>query len=154
MKMQTALIIIAIVIAGYVAVIGSSGKPMSGNDTTIVITIADVELKVWLADNMAKRAQGLSGTKSLPKDGGMLFDFGTPTTPGFWMKDMNYAIDIIWIDENLKVIGTTENVEPNTFPRTFNPPSPIRYVLEVQAGFVKDKKITAGEANARIHLYQ
>lgn len=92
-------------------------------------------IQIEIADTDAERIQGLSDRTSLPQDTGLLFIFPTPTTPGFWMKDMRFPIDIIWLDENWKIISIDKNLAPESYPKLFFPPSPIKYVLEVNAGF-------------------
>src|SRR3989338_5042145 len=67
------------------------------------IRISNVKIKAELADTPEKRALGLSGRETLGNDEGMLFVFDEPNTRQFWMKNMNFALDIIWIDENKKV---------------------------------------------------
>ena len=97
-------------------------------------------------------AQGLSGRPSLDKNSGMLFDFAKPGRYGFWMKEMNIPIDIIWLDDNWRVIDLTENISP---PRLrsgqtldsltiYQPRAPARYVLEVNSGFTVAHQITIG----------
>lgn len=97
------------------------------------ITVGGQEFKVEIADTEAKREQGLSGRASLPPGEGMLFEFAADTKPAFWMKEMNFPLDIAWLDPDFKIIGVERNVAPATYPQTFSPPRPIRYVLEVNA---------------------
>lgn len=80
------------------------------------------------------RVRGLSGRKELPERTGLLFVFEKSSVQGFWMKDMNFPIDIIWIDERLQVVGVERSVSPDTFPEVFYSPELVRYVLEVNAG--------------------
>ncbi|NDE68348.1 DUF192 domain-containing protein, partial [bacterium] len=60
--------------------------------------------------------------------------FDTSAKYGFWMKDMLFSIDMIWLDENFKVITVAEDISPNSFPQVFYPAQPARYVLEVASG--------------------
>ena len=89
-------------------------------------------------------ARGLSGRPSLPKDSGMLFVFPNVGIYGFWMKDMNFPIDIVWINADKKVSGIARDVEPTTYPKVFYPPSEIRYVLELNSGGALDYGIATG----------
>ena len=61
------------------------------------------------------------------------------------MKDMNYAIDIIWADQEGKIVHIEENVTPDTFPNTFSSPSPAWFVVEANAGFVAQHGIAIGD---------
>lgn len=105
------------------------------------IHIAGKTIMVEIADTETKRTQGLSGRESLRENEGMLFVFPEPDYHGFWMKDMQFPIDIVWLDENLRVISVTERIAPETFPEVFYPPKPIQFVLEVPAGVVSQKNL-------------
>lgn len=95
-----------------------------GGTTLIAVSIATTE---------TTRQQGLSNTPSLPAYAGKFFVFDTDDRYGFWMKDMHYALDIVWIDQSMHVIAISINIDPSTYPSSFYPPSPIRYVLELNA---------------------
>jgi len=90
---------------------------------------------------------GLSGRSMLPQGKGMLFVFPKPKRYRFWMKDMLFPIDIIWIRGGA-VVGFDQNVvddfDPKA-PRFYQAPEPADYVLEVPSGFVKEKGIRAGD---------
>jgi len=96
--------------------------------------IGDTELTLEIADTPEKRELGLSGRKNLPEKTGMLFVFPMPSQPGFWMKDMKFALDFIWLDQNLKVAEIIENISPETYPEVYIPQEPIQYMLELTAG--------------------
>ncbi|MBP6858226.1 MAG: DUF192 domain-containing protein [Candidatus Pacebacteria bacterium] len=87
-----------------------------------------------VARTPSTRERGLSGTLSLDSDEGMLFIFPQPGVYAFWMKDMNFAIDIVWIDSDRRVIGVTRNVLPETYPETFGPTGKVQFVLEAPSG--------------------
>lgn len=101
--------------------------------TMQIISPQGVHILVRLADTDKTRQLGLSYFSQLPENQGMLFSFPQVGTYGFWMKDMNFPIDIIWIDENLKIIDRTINVLPSSFPNIFTPKAPVNYVLEIPA---------------------
>src|SRR3989344_2910459 len=108
------------------------------------LSINGVEIKIEIADESNEQSRGLSGREYLAPDGGMLFVFPERTIPGFWMKEMNFSLDFIWIDESGKIVEITKNVSPATYPKTFLPPSPIKYVLEVNAGWSDKNNIKIG----------
>lgn len=108
------------------------------------IKIKDNIITVDIADSPEERMQGLSGRERLQLDSGMLFVFDQPTDPNFWMKDMNFPIDILWVDVNGVIVGFEENIEPSTYPQTFSPPVQVQYVLEVPSGWVLQKNIQEG----------
>ena len=87
-----------------------------------------------IADTHVLQEKGLSFRESLSPQTGMLFIFHTPDVYQFWMKDMKFAIDIIWLDENKKVVYIEEFVDPSTYPQSFGPETPTQYVIEIPAG--------------------
>ncbi|MFA6404680.1 MAG: DUF192 domain-containing protein [Candidatus Paceibacterota bacterium] len=101
---------------------------------TTTIKLKSDTLRVQIANNPTQRELGLSNRESLPNNAGMLFIFPSVGKYGFWMKDMNFPIDIIWIRSNREVVGIAKDVSPDTFPQFFYPPSDIQFVLEVNAG--------------------
>lgn len=108
------------------------------------LQIGNAKLEVEIADTETERARGLSGRAALEENRGMLFVFDEPGQYGFWMKDMNFPIDIVWIDENWRVAGITGNVSPDSYPQVFYPPRPIKYALEVNTGFAITHHLTIG----------
>ncbi|MBI4100940.1 DUF192 domain-containing protein [Candidatus Microgenomates bacterium] len=109
-----------------------------------LLKIDDQVIKVEIANSSEERASGLSGRNKLPPDTGMLFIFERPDYYKFWMKDMKFAIDIIWIGENQKVVDITPNLSPQTFPQTWQPKLAAKYVLEVNAGFADQYQVNIG----------
>ncbi len=110
-------------------------------ETTITLDVVDTE---------STRIQGLSGRKSMPKNHGMLFVFNEKAQHGIWMKDMNFALDIVWLNEYSEVIYIERNVAPETFPKTFGPQKPSKYVLEFNAGFAAKNGIKIGDKFVRL----
>jgi hypothetical protein len=112
---------------------------------TQTLTVGDARIKVEVRDTEAGRELGLSGRNSLALDHGMLFVFDTPGPYGFWMKDMKFPIDIVWISEDLAVVGMVRWATPESYPEIFSPPSDIKYVLEVPAGYSTEHGIAVGQ---------
>lgn len=133
MREKFFLIVGIVVVAGSFYLFLQRPAPAKYQDSQS-IKIGDSVIKVEVADTDAERMQGLSDRKSLEKGYGMLFIFDKPYQYGFWMKDMNFPIDIIWLDEEFKVISIERNVGPETFPKVFYPPIPIKYVVETNVG--------------------
>ncbi len=109
------------------------------------LTLGGQKISLEIAATEAEQTRGLSGRASLPDNQGLLFVYTQDVQPAFWMKEMNFPLDIIWLDKNLTVIGWVSNLSPATYPRTFSPPAPIRYGLEVKAGFVDKYHLKAGD---------
>ncbi|MES2436662.1 MAG: DUF192 domain-containing protein [Patescibacteria group bacterium] len=108
------------------------------------LQVNDIRIPIEIADSDPERIKGLSGRESLPEDTGLLFVFEHPERHGFWMKDMKFSIDMLWLDENLQVITIADSVSPETFPQSFSPSAPAKYVLELNAGFSKEHNIIVG----------
>ncbi len=109
------------------------------------VDFALVRVGVEVADNPLARTQGLSGRESLQEGEGLLFVFDRPGRHSFWMKDMNFPIDIIWLEGDGDVVHIEKDVRPDSYPQTFTPRLPARYVLEVNAGFTENQNIKVGD---------
>ncbi len=113
--------------------------------TSTALKIGEEVIPVEMADTPEKRTLGLSGRESLEEGTGLLFLFDISGQHGFWMKDMRFSIDIIWISENWVVVDIDKDVKPETFPKIFSPSTPAKYVLEVPAGTAERKHIDMGQ---------
>lgn len=136
-------------ILGLIIIFGSAflffkESSLEKNQTKI-IKINNVSVTVEVANTPEARAQGLSGRKMLPEGAGMLFIFDSPAQYGFWMKNMNFAIDIVWINAEMHIIGIEKQVSPETFPKMFYPSQAVKYVLELPAGFSDEHRIDLGQ---------
>lgn len=109
------------------------------------ILIADVEVEASVADSLSERIEGLSNTPFLPENVVKLFAFGVAGSHSIWMKDMNYAIDILWLAEDGTIVHIEENVSPDTFPESFSSPAPAWFVVEASAGFVAKHSVSVGD---------
>jgi len=140
--------LLAVVFLLYAKPINKNGY--NGIESAKVEKVSTVEVdgtifKVVIADTEKEMNRGLSGRKKLEKNQGMLFVFEKSGVYPFWMKDMNFPIDIIWIDEDFKVVYIKENATPESYPETFTSYSPARYALEVASGVTKNNKIKIGD---------
>lgn len=99
---------------------------------------------VEVAATDATRLRGLSGRERLAPDTGMWFVPPEVGEPGFWMRDMRFPIDLIWVSPERKVVGSvTLPVCRNDSCPISQPPSPVAYVLEIEAGRFRGR---AGDA--------
>ncbi len=110
-----------------------------------VVRIGGVDVRVMLADSPAARTQGLSGVSSLGSNEGMLFVFEEEGIHTFWMKDMLISIDILWFSKEGEVVHIEKSASPESYPTSFAPPKPARFVLEVPAGFSDTHRIKIGD---------
>lgn len=94
-------------------------------------------MKLEIADEPLEHQAGLSHRPWLRDGRGMLFVFDQPGTPSFWMKDVPYSLDIIYLLDGVvteaffRVPGTL----PGREPATVQPTKPANQVLEVRGGF-------------------
>lgn len=107
-------------------------------------TIGNTTLQVELAETAQQQQTGLSHRESLKQGKGMLFIFNEDSSQPIWMKDMQFSIDIIWLNVAMKVVHIEQRVTPETYPQIFQSPTPARYVLEVPAGYT-DGRITIND---------
>lgn len=103
------------------------------------VQVGKQRFRVEVAADEVARERGLSGRASLPADAGMWFVMPTPGLHGFWMKDMRFPIDLVWIGPDLRVLGMKRLTpcERGDWPHlcpSHAPPAPATYVMEVGAG--------------------
>lgn len=108
------------------------------------IFLGDIVLFVDVADNPAERAKGLSGRTELQDGRGMLFVFPEAGNHGIWMKDMNFGIDILWLDGEGKVLAIKDNAIPESYPEVFRPTDQATYVLEMNEEFTETFGVKEG----------
>lgn len=99
------------------------------------VRVGQQSFQVEVAADDASRARGLSGHAPLARTAGMWFVLDRPDQPGFWMRGMNFPIDLLWVSPDKRVAGV-EHLQPcQTDPCPVSyPPVEVRYVLEVGAG--------------------
>jgi uncharacterized membrane protein (UPF0127 family) len=101
-------------------------------------------IKAEVADTQKDRERGLMYRESLGEDGGMLFVFDSQDRYPFWMKNVEFSIDIIWINGNMRVVDVDTATPCNKHCIEYVPDYPAKYVLEVPAGFAGEKGIKTG----------
>lgn len=109
-------------------------------------TLRGRTFQVEIADTVAKRERGLGGRDALGEGRGMYFPFGAGERWVFWMKDMRFPIDIIWIREG-KVVDIHRSVPvPSGQPlETYRPSEPADAVLELEAGMAQEIGLEPGD---------
>lgn len=112
-----------------------------------------VELKgqrfvVELADTDASRERGLMFRDALPEDQGMLFVFDQTQPLAFWMRNTRIPLDILYFDDDLKLVSMAEGVPPCTTQQCPSYPSdaPARFTLELNAGLARQLGARRGDA--------
>lgn len=103
-------------------------------------------LSLEVADTQALRTRGLSGHKPLTKDEGMLFAFPIDGRYGFWMKEMLFPIDIVWLDKNYSIVDVAGHATPDSYPKIFLPNEKSRYVVELPVNYFLDHGLARGDS--------
>jgi hypothetical protein len=110
-----------------------------------------VRVRIEIARTDEERRRGLMYRRHLEPGTGMLFIFDRPEPQKFWMKNTLIPLDMIFIDEQRRVIFVEENAEPLTLdPR--GPDLPALYVLEVPGGWSRTAKIAPGTKIELVNL--
>jgi uncharacterized membrane protein (UPF0127 family) len=110
-----------------------------------VMVLNNLSILVDQAITAEEQAQGLSGRTSLGENQGMLFPFATSGKHYFWMKDMNFPIDMIFLDSDLKVVYIKKNALPESYPDAFGGEVDSKYVLEVASGIADKASLKIGD---------
>lgn len=150
--LNKSIMILLIIVAVFVIVllvVGRKGTKIDNLASTItkqaIVNINGNNLVASVADTPLEREKGLSGQHIIDDKSGMYFVFEESDTHTFWMKDMKFRIDILWINELNEIVHIEENVGPDSYPAVFTPPVPAKYVLEVNAGWVKRNGVSEGD---------
>lgn len=111
------------------------------------LRLGDGVFQARVADTQSEREKGLSGTTYLGQDQALLFIYERDDKWSIWMKDMNYPIDIVWLDKNKKVVYIVKNAKPESYPgESFSPNDAARYIVEMAGGTVDRKTINIGDS--------
>lgn len=111
------------------------------------VCIEDVCVSAIVADTPELQQKGLMFRSTLPEGQGMLFVYDRPGRYSFWMKNMHFSLDIIWIDDTLRVSEIMRGVPPcppEGRCEPFAPHIPAQFILEVPAGFVDTYNVHQG----------
>ena len=114
---------------------------------TAKVIIGNNTWEAELAKTLVEKARGLSHRESLGRDKGMIFFFDPQARESFWMKGMNFSLDMIWIRNNI-VIDITKNAPPlkdSLQPLYYSPKEPADMVLEVNAGQADEFGVKIGD---------
>lgn len=103
-------------------------------------------ITVELAVTPQEKERGLGRRKTLAPDHGMLFLNDHKETYNFWMKDMQFPLDFIWISDKT-IVDITQNVQPPPIAplQAIEPKIPVDKILEVNAGTVEKLGVKIGD---------
>ncbi len=124
--------------------LSKASESLNGTYATKTINAPKGNIQAEISDTPDKMELGLSNRLSLDPDSGMFFVFSDSEPRSFWMKDMLFPLDIVWIDADKKVVGIAPNLSPDTFPETFVSPDNVQFVLELNAGGANKFGIATG----------
>src|SRR5215216_782413 len=111
------------------------------------VTVKGFELNADIPITSELMAKGLAVKNQLKENEAMLFAFEDSAKHPFWMKDMKFPIDIIWLDSDGKVVHIEQNLEPclSVFIcPNYTSNTDSQYVLETVAGFTQRYNISVG----------
>ena len=111
-----------------------------------LVSLNGKTFEVEIADTQLERAQGLMFRKELKENSGMLFVFPDSGRHSFWMKNTFIPLDIIWVDENFKIVYIYENAQPcRDICDSITPSKDARYVLEINSGLAEKYNFNMGD---------
>lgn len=124
---------------------------ISVNDSTYLkgyLIIDQYTMFVDIALTDKQKQEGLSIKNSLNENEGMLFFLEEPSKASFWMKNMHFPIDIIWLDANFSIVHIEKELPPCTlafYCPSYKPLKESLYVLETIDGFANDHHLKVGD---------
>jgi len=148
MSLNKIIVLFVIILILFAAVVSFQFSAKNGKNPTSTLIVNGNTFKVEIARTFAEQQLGLSGRNSLPQDQGMLFLFPKPDYYAFWMRNMKFSLDIIYINGD-KVVTVIDSIQPPstgvTNPPTVQPDQPSDKVLEINAGFSRKYNIKKGD---------
>jgi uncharacterized membrane protein (UPF0127 family) len=142
------LILITIVLLGGAYFLAISGKSTERQTQTTksscAINLDNRCIELERADTNARRIKGLSDRKSMDTYQGMLFVFDHAQEQCFWMKDMHFALDMVFVDNNKKIVKIDKNISPDTYPQNYCADG-ARYVIELNSGIADRAGLKIGQ---------
>jgi hypothetical protein len=150
MKIEIILLIVALIlfIGVYFCLVNVVNIPQNRGLKTGEVIIDNQVIEVEIAQTVSQQRQGLSNRVSLGENEGMLFQFSDYKIRGFWMKEMNFPLDIVWIKDDM-ILGIEAKVpypfEKDAVLPIYRSPEEVNYVLEVNAGYCEKYTIGVGD---------
>jgi uncharacterized membrane protein (UPF0127 family) len=115
----------------------------------IIITFPNgAQIEAEVADTPEKLLFGLAFLEALPSNGGMIYIFESTGSHRVTTKEYRFPVDMIWVDESRHIVSLVENVPPcrgETCPWHGSSSDAVRYLVQTEAGFVKQQGLTPGD---------
>ena len=128
-----------------------SPTPPTPGPGEVVLIVGAARFVAEVADDTDERRLGLSFRDSLDADRGMWFVFDREGALSFWMREMRFSLDLIWVDAEWRVVDITREAPPpapgvpsSALP-TYSPATPAQYVLEINGGLARRLQIEIGD---------
>lgn len=144
-KVLIAIFIVAVAAGAYIYV-SSLPDPTIEEMPIVNATIQEKTFKLYAPDTPEGLQKGLAVFDEIAQNEGMIFR-GLPVgVQSFWMKDMKFDIDIIWVNKDNEVIHVVYDASKDSYPARFENPreKPASYVIELNAGLVEKYNIQPG----------
>lgn len=142
------LVIVALVILAFAGAIRARQWFIDRERVDAEVSLRGKTFQIEIANTPTKRERGLGGRDALAADQGMYFPFDQALPWVFWMKDMRFPIDILWLRDS-KIVDIHKNVPPPAGDgplETYRPLEPADAVLELKAGTSDELGLQPGDA--------
>jgi len=130
--------------------VGITGEPEYVEDKSILLIESEnstISVYVEVANDLQERRSGLMFRQNMDWNSGMFFVFDNEKGLSFWMKNTLIPLDMLFIDDDFKIVDIKEIVSPclEDICPNYISEYPAKYVLEVNAGFTKENNIKIGD---------
>ncbi len=144
--MTRRLLLLLMLFAPLAAHAQTAAQPELPKEELTIVTRSGARhaFRVEMAIQPEQQTIGLMFRTSVPADGGMLFDWGTPRDSTMWMRNTVSSLDMVFINQD----GTIRRVVENTIPESLaiiESRGPVRATLELAAGTARRLGIHAGD---------
>ncbi len=99
--------------------------------------------RVWIADTIARQAQGLMFVRDLPADEGMIFPMKPPEVAQFWMKNTYIPLDMLFVAPDGRIEKIIANAKPFSLA-VLSSDAPVEAVIEIRGGEARQLGIGVG----------
>ncbi|MEE9361524.1 MAG: DUF192 domain-containing protein [Cellulophaga sp.] len=106
---------------------------------------ASIKIDIEIAESPYEIQTGLMYRDTMEEKEGMLFIFQEMSMHSFYMKNTKIALDLIFIDDQLKIASIHKNAKPmdeSPLPSKV----PVQYVLEINAGLADKWSLEIGDS--------
>jgi len=117
------------------------------DDPYYLLEVSSEEIKLDIADTVSERQLGLMGVEQMSNSRGMIFIWNEDVQSGFWMKDVLINLDMIFLDEEYRVVDINAEAVPCESREeclSYSPSKPYRYVIELNGGQAEELGIVKG----------